>query len=585
MVLDKIECGKITVDKYFDVRYGSEKYFEYIGREAYRALPKLLYSDDIERFMTFFGNVNEEWKGITLKLRRGDEIYRDAYIRMRKKHNLIGGEQLWDVEFYDIESLVRAYESSCENNNMYRILLGYAEHTYFRYEHDTGEIGVYNVKNGRERVLFAMKLDEWKNEAVYLGHVDRMDKDNFLRMCDDIERGAQDISAEFSTSMYSSTDDIKPCRITGTTITKDGSPLLTVGMIKCIGAFADMGEKDSEDEHLDPLTRLYNKKYIQDKARELIGNGQGGQGTLFIMDIDNFKDISDSFGHMYGDEVLAKVARVVLEVLEDNGIAGRIGGDEFMGIIFNVTDRESIRHILRSIRSRVEYLFGEVHDVNVTCSIGATRFPDDFTTYDDVFKCADKCLYIAKQKGKNRYIIYQEELHGAIHNESSDRTLIEHITARNDFTVSVVKNAIGMLYERGRDAIPDVLRMVAEKARFDRAAVYYGPEYKLAYYYGAECSDTAFWADSQTYLEHFDNDGIHLASSLFKVEGAEREIFERFKMQHTECCIQVILGDKEHVYGYTSFECCNKGKRYEESLGNSINYISKLIYEVMRREG
>lgn len=277
MVLDKIECGKITVDKYFDVRYGSEKYFEYIGREAYRALPKLLYSDDIDRFMAFFGNVNEEWKGITLKLRRGDEIYRDAYIRMRKKHNLIGGEQLWDVEFYDIESLVRAYESSCENNNMYRILLGYAEHTYFRYEHDTGEIGVYNVKNGREHVLFAMK--------------------------------------------------------------------------------------------------------------------------------------------------------------------------------------------------------------------------------------------------------------------------------------------------------------------FDRAAVYYGPEYKLAYYYGAECSDTAFWADSPTYLEHFDNDGIHLASSFFKVEGAEREIFERFKMQHTECCIQVILGDKEHVYGYTSFECCNKGKRYEESLGNSINYISKLIYEVMRREG
>ena len=54
MVLDKIECGKFTVDKFFDVRYGSEKYFEYIGKEAYRALPKLLYNDDIERFLTFF---------------------------------------------------------------------------------------------------------------------------------------------------------------------------------------------------------------------------------------------------------------------------------------------------------------------------------------------------------------------------------------------------------------------------------------------------------------------------------------------------------------------------------------------------
>ena len=151
--------------------------------------------------------------------------------------------------------------------------------------------------------------------------------------------------------------------------------------------------------------------------------------------------------------------------------------------------------------------------------------------------------------------------------------------------VSVVKDAIGMLFERGRDAIPDVLHMVAEKARFDRAAVYYGPEYKLVYSYGVECSDRAFWADSASYTEHFDNNGLHVGSNLFKVESTDKEIFEHFKMQHTECCIQAILGDREHIYGYTSFECCNKGKRYEEALCNAINYISKLIFEVLRREG
>ena len=75
MVLDRIEGGRITVDQYFDVRCGSEKYFEYIGREAYRALPRLLYNNDIERFMAFFETVNEECK-----------------------HNLVGGEQFQDVE-------------------------------------------------------------------------------------------------------------------------------------------------------------------------------------------------------------------------------------------------------------------------------------------------------------------------------------------------------------------------------------------------------------------------------------------------------------------------------------------------------
>lgn len=63
MVLDNIECGKFTVDKFFDVRYGSEKYFEYIGREAYRALPKLLYSDDVERFNVFLKRLRKTGMG------------------------------------------------------------------------------------------------------------------------------------------------------------------------------------------------------------------------------------------------------------------------------------------------------------------------------------------------------------------------------------------------------------------------------------------------------------------------------------------------------------------------------------------
>ena len=111
MVLEKIECGKFTVDKFFDVRYGSEKYFEYIGKEAYRALPKLLYSDDVERFNVFFETVREQWKGIAVKIKRADDVYRDAYIRVRKKPKLVGGEQLWDMEFYDIDALTHAIEA------------------------------------------------------------------------------------------------------------------------------------------------------------------------------------------------------------------------------------------------------------------------------------------------------------------------------------------------------------------------------------------------------------------------------------------------------------------------------------------
>lgn len=584
MAFDKIECGKVTVDKYFDVKYGSEKYFEYTGKEAYRALPKLLYSDYRERFMSFFETVGYEWKAIMVKMRRQDDVYRDAYIRMRKKKQTVSGEQLWDMEVYDIETLTEAYRYSGMSCNMYRTLLGFTEHSYFRYGHDTGNIEFFRINNGREQNLFSMKLEEWKKDAVPLGHVDKADQDIFLHLCEEIERGKADISADFSTSLYSMSDEIKPCHIMGSVITSDGKPAFTVGMIGLLGADTGTAASEAEEANIDHLTRLYNKKYIQNKAREIIETRSMEHFALFIMDVDNFKEVNDNFGHMYGDQVLERVAGVVSEVLADKGVAGRIGGDEFMGIIYDAEDKENVRYVLRSIRSRVQYLYADVPGVNVSCSIGASRYPLDCSSYDELFNCADKCLYIAKEKGKNRYIIYQEDLHGAIRTESKGQTEIERISSKYDANVFMVKESMEKLFRQGADAISEVLKLVVENTPFDRAAVYYGPGYKKIYSYGMEGSDEAFWADSDGYIEHFDANGVFETSYMFKVEGVNKKIFDRFKEQNTDCFIQTILGEPGNIQGYVSFECCSGEKRFQESMANGMNYLSKLIYEVLRRD-
>lgn len=582
MVLEKIECGKFTVDKFFDVRYGSEKYFEYIGREAYRALPKLLYSDDVERFNAFFATVKEQWKGIMVKLKRADDVYRNAYIKVRKKLNLVGGEQLWDMEFYDIEALTQAYACSNDRINKYKVLLGMVDAAYFYYEHGKEQLRFYRMVNGQERELYSMSLDSIR-DAIDLGHIDEADEDIAMQLCADVERGVPEFSAELSTDLYSADGEIKPCFVTGSTVTRNGVPDFTVGIVKKLTATD--GVVENRTSYIDPLTRLYNKAYIQARAKEAVEKKNGEHCAVFIMDIDNFKEINDSFGHMYGDEVLSRVAGVVLEVLADNGIAGRIGGDEFMGIIYNVKDKEMIRHILRSIRSSVEYLYSNVKGVSVTCSIGAARFPEDCTTYDELFNCADKCLYIAKEKGKNRYIIYQEELHGIIVNKGRVKTEIDNATPSTAQNISmVVKKSIEKLFADGSKAIPQVLEMLAKAGRFDRACVYYGKDRRLVYSYGLECSEEAFWDGSYSYHEHFNCNGVHAASNLFKVEQIDKNIFEKFRSQHTGCFIQAILGDRDNICGYTSFECCTEGRRFTEGLLNGVDYVSKLIYEVLKSE-
>jgi hypothetical protein len=145
-------------------------------------------------------------------------------------------------------------------------------------------------------------------------------------------------------------------------------------------------------------------------------------------------------------------------------------------------------------------------------------------------------------------------------------TEIEHITGGALENISgVVKRSIELLYIQGRAAIPEVLKLMCEVGRFDRACVYYGSDFKCIYSHGLSGCDTAFWAESEPYIEHFNGNGLHSAGNLFKVENTDKRIFEQFREQNTGCFIQAILGDKDNICGYTSFECCSGSRRLRVS--------------------
>lgn len=179
-------------------------------------------------------------------------------------------------------------------------------------------------------------------------------------------------------------------------------------------------EEVSSEENLftkskDGLTDLFNKKAITEQAVHKV-NVLKEPCSLIILDIDKFKEFNDTFGHAYGDKVITAVAGVIKDALkkEESGIAGRIGGDEFL-LILNTTEEEQIRKVTRSIRLGINWAVNtpELSSV-VTCSMGVARSPLNTTDYDSLFSLADKCLYIAKNKGRNCYIIYKPEMHDAV---------------------------------------------------------------------------------------------------------------------------------------------------------------------------
>jgi diguanylate cyclase (GGDEF)-like protein len=165
---------------------------------------------------------------------------------------------------------------------------------------------------------------------------------------------------------------------------------------------------------LDPLTGLYNRQTFDDRMRRIARNtarqrraadGRAGAGVCFaLFDVDHFKQVNDQFGHLYGDEVLTLLARLIVQSFRHEDLLFRYGGEEFAVVLANA-DLEIATAALERFRGKVEaYAFPQIG--HKTVSIGFTAFSPE-QGVEKVVMCADKALYYAKQNGRNQTRCYE----------------------------------------------------------------------------------------------------------------------------------------------------------------------------------
>ncbi len=158
----------------------------------------------------------------------------------------------------------------------------------------------------------------------------------------------------------------------------------------------------------DSLTGVRNKEMTQILIDDYLT--AGGTGTLFMFDLDNFKEINDSLGHSYGDEVLKESCRAIEEIFREMDIVGRVGGDEFVVFMKKTTTINTIKDKAEKVRVRLSksHLANDGQIITVTPSIGVSIANLDGKTYDELFDKADKAMYYSKKHGKNTYTVYDE---------------------------------------------------------------------------------------------------------------------------------------------------------------------------------
>ena len=157
---------------------------------------------------------------------------------------------------------------------------------------------------------------------------------------------------------------------------------------------------------VDELTGAFNRKYLKATFSRFMSRLErsGESFTLALLDIDHFKQLNDTFGHAYGDEVLHRVAEEIRLAIRSSDELIRYGGEEFL-IILNVSDRHIVDSVLERVRSRIEEMTF-TYEHHVTVSIGYTRVCQTGMTLGEWCAYADEALYKAKRDGRNRIIRY-----------------------------------------------------------------------------------------------------------------------------------------------------------------------------------
>lgn len=155
----------------------------------------------------------------------------------------------------------------------------------------------------------------------------------------------------------------------------------------------------------DPLTSVYNRRMFECKVKRFIQRENGMHtGTLILFDIDNFKTINDRYGHMEGDASLLRMTEILKSTFRSRDIVGRLGGDEFLVFIKDITDRTVLDRRLEQLFQSLKYTDG----IPITCSAGITFVRKENFSYKESLREADLALYRSKQLGKNRTYYYED---------------------------------------------------------------------------------------------------------------------------------------------------------------------------------
>ncbi len=578
--------GKASIKEGYFIASADEYFYYLVGKNTCYSLPELLHPDDVASFMEAVKCLECEPQSLIVRFMISSERYRYFYMELSYNGKVLGGFQSFDIEISDIMMLLNRYKFYENLVGKYRRMLTLHDGLFLEYGYDDDGIQIYEYYNGQSRRMYYKTLTQTEARIKASEQLTVCQKEEFFRLAESIRKGMDCFKLSIDAEVF--IESMKGVRLEcncALTYKEDRHDKM-VGMIHYTGNKRPRKTYYQTEYASDSMTGLFNKRAINEYAVEQIQNSKKS-GYLAIIDIDNFKQINDRFGHMFGDEVIIKTAEILRSITQNRGMAGRFGGDEFLLVLEKVNQETELRRIMKVLDKHAKWAFAEKEGFTISFSIGICKFPEDGDTYEEVLKKADKCLYLAKDKGKNRYIIYREEMHGALmRDDISKRSIGLKAAISDDKKHELVTELLLKMHRNGKDSIEEILEQMQTYFDIDGITIYAGKDMHRLVSRGSYMNPVMYMSCifEPEYQRLFDENGCFMESNMMHLEKRSPLAYEtNVKMECSKFIQFLGMRDGKPV-SLVSFDFFNRAPKFGVTDQGLMQTIGKFLAEIAIEE-
>ena len=582
----------VVLDEDMRIITADECFEQISGNDAYLVYTRYIHPDDVDRFNKAIENYRENNQYTVVRMLFQDGKYHLMLTRIEDGGISEEKGQLYNIKILDAAAVIALIDTLNEEAERYASYLGMTDNILFSYDIEKDDFRIFMVTDGKQTMSFYNgSLGDWKESRIKSDALEHNAAQELETFCNALYNGEKFFKREMTVNLLNKIDRIDKCAIKGKTILSEDGTNLVIGVITidesadARGAEAYAGISDMKD----PGTDLLNKRAITDYVRNLIDSKPDKNVTIAIIDVDDFKTINDTYGHMFGDEVLYKVADILRDAVGRKGLCGRIGGDEMFIVMEGLKDDEGIRNVLRTVRNNVSWLYhDDSSNINkITCSIGSATYPYDAGDYDELFKIADKMLYLAKEKGKNMYIIYHEDIHREyVYGMGRIVDLTEKVFYRYN-KMGVVNTIIREYREATDKRRQELLEMIVVAFDLD-TIILYDQKLETKYIlYGEQrmSEDNGSYLKEDNYIPGFREDGLFAIDNINFFEVKAPALYKVYSKYGITQAVQYIIGGNiKKNNNIISFARFKQNKKWAEMDMNFLAVIGDYIGNIFLEE-